>query len=230
MWLYPLHGSPISESASTRRPRQSRFLSVPTSRFRERGLRTSAMTCTEGISTIRHGCAATPLSFSHPLPSCGLVASRPRPLSITSPLTPHIVHPEPVVSSVHGTGVAYPQYPLSGLTPREGYSALDGVGAIAGILYGNLLIFLVGLGLALFVWLTTPRRYDLFRDRLVVSYGKPRRSVVSLSEIENTDVVSLPVGGTRLIVRRKRGRPLVLSPEDPHGFQEELEKALAPLG
>ena len=105
-----------------------------------------------------------------------------------------------------------------------------GVGAIAGILYGNLLIFLVGLGLALFVWLTTPRRYDLFRDRLVVSYGKPRRSVVSLSEIENTDVVSLPVGGTRLIVRRKRGRPLVLSPEDPHGFQEELEKALAPLG
>ncbi len=107
---------------------------------------------------------------------------------------------------------------------------LMGVVAIAGILYGNLLIFLVGLGLALFVWLTTPRRYDLFRDRLMVSYGKPRRSVVSLSDIENADVVSLPVGGTRLIVRRKRGRPLVLSPEDPQGLQEELEKALGPPG
>ena len=101
---------------------------------------------------------------------------------------------------------------------------------LIGILYMELLIILVGLALAVFVWLTTPRRYEIFRDRLVIGYGMPRRSAFPLADVMTTDVVSMPLGGTRLVIRRHKGRPLILSPDDPEEFKQQLDWALGTPG
>ena len=97
--------------------------------------------------------------------------------------------------------------------------------AVAALLYRDPVLFFLALGLGLFAWVTTPTRYDIFRDRLVVNYGRPRRTVVSFADIMNAEVLKLAFG-ERLVVRRKSGRALLLSPGDLHSFQAELEKAL----
>ena len=45
--------------------------------------------------------------------------------------------------------------------------------AVIGIM-GQPLLFVIGVGVAIYSWLTTPKQYLIYRDALVIVYGRPR--------------------------------------------------------
>ena len=96
---------------------------------------------------------------------------------------------------------------------------------VLGFVSGYPLIIL-GLAMAAFSWLTTPRQYLLFRDRMTIVYGMPRTKVISLGEIAHSELLSLPFG-ERLRIRMANGKPMMLQMRDPSTFRGHLEDALS---
>ena len=96
--------------------------------------------------------------------------------------------------------------------------------AILGIMSGYPLIIL-GLAMAAFSWLTTPRQYLLFRDRVVIAYGMPRTRVVALAEISHAEVLQMPFG-MRLRLVMVAGNRMMLPMRDPMEFRNHLEDVL----
>ena len=97
--------------------------------------------------------------------------------------------------------------------------------AVLGLVGGNPLLLIAGLGVAGFSWLTTPARYTLFSDRLVIAYGMPRIRHIHFQDIDKVDPLKLPIG-TRLRVGLRSRRPILIQPRDPDEFQSKLEGAL----
>ena len=96
---------------------------------------------------------------------------------------------------------------------------------VVGIVSGYLLIAL-GLAMAAYSWLTTPRQYLLYRDRVMVVYGMPRTRVISFAEISHAEMLALPLG-ERLRLRMVSGSRMMLVMRDPATFMAHLEDALA---
>ena len=94
---------------------------------------------------------------------------------------------------------------------------------LMGILTQSLVPFLFAIGLFLFHWLTRHRRYEIFPDRLVVHYGKPRKKTIPLDEIVEVRQMNLPFGGQGIVLRRNRGIGLLLRPMDPETFAAHLD-------
>lgn len=94
---------------------------------------------------------------------------------------------------------------------------------VMGILTKSLVPFLFALGLFLFHWLTRHRLYEIFPDRLVVHYGKPRKKTIPLDEIAEVRSMNLPFGGQGIILKRNRGIGLLLRPMDPDAFAAHLD-------
>ena len=88
------------------------------------------------------------------------------------------------------------------------------------------LLLFVGLAVAAFSWLTTPRSYIVFNDRLVIMYGQPRIKVIPFSGVEQAEVLTLPFG-ERVRVWLKRQRPIILQPRDSQLFNGKLTEALS---
>ena len=88
------------------------------------------------------------------------------------------------------------------------------------------LLIILGLGMALYSWLTTPRQFLLYRDSMVVVYGMPRSRVISFAEISHVELLALPLG-ERLRIRMVKGSRLMLMMRDPGTFRGHLEDALA---
>ena len=86
-------------------------------------------------------------------------------------------------------------------------------------------ILIIGLGLAAFSWLTTPSQYMLFNDRLIIAYGRPRIRHVLFQQVDQVEVLKLPIGD-RLLVRLRNGRRLIIQPRDAEGFQSRFQGAL----
>lgn len=107
--------------------------------------------------------------------------------------------------------------------------ALAGVLVVVGVSQFDLFTMALGVGLGLYVWLTRHTRYEIFSDRLVIYYGGPRRKVVLLVDIEDVQVVKVPMGGQGLYLRRKRGWGVVIRPRDSEGFAAGLEEARSRL-
>ncbi len=99
---------------------------------------------------------------------------------------------------------------------------------------------LVVFGLAsLALWLVLPRAYELSPDRLRVVLGGPLGWEIDLKKIENVRVA--PGRGPLLrpgalfatsleppvVVRRRKGMSIILSPEQPADFIAAVEQALA---
>ena len=99
-----------------------------------------------------------------------------------------------------------------------------------GLLAGDLVTLAFGVVLSLFLWLTRPRRYEVFRDSLVINYGTQRRKILPLAEIEEVHLIRFPLGGQGLLVRRRRGLGMVIRPTDPERFLAWLEDARRGLG
>ena len=87
-------------------------------------------------------------------------------------------------------------------------------------------LFVIGLGVAIYAWFTTPTNYSLYNDRLLIFYGRPRVRHVMFDNIEGVDNLMVPLSGPRLRVREFRGRGVWLTPRDPETFMEQFRIAM----
>ncbi len=104
-----------------------------------------------------------------------------------------------------------------------------GVGAaVADILIsgGVTGLFVVGIGVAIYAWFTTPTNYSLYNDRLLIFYGRPRTRHIMFENIEGVDNMVVPLSGPRLRVREFRGRGAWITPRDPETFMEQFRIAM----
>ena len=103
-----------------------------------------------------------------------------------------------------------------------------GAGATFGIwdMGGNpQLIFILGVAVAVYTWLFTPRAYLVYEDSLCVAYGRPRIKVMHFSNIAVVEMGSMATLD-QLRVRPVRGRRQSIRVRDPETFFDELESAL----
>lgn len=100
--------------------------------------------------------------------------------------------------------------------------------AVLGVVNGagGWVLILLGLAMAAFSWLTTPRAYFIYRDALVIAYGTPRTKAIPFAEISHLELLALPIG-ERLRLRLLSGRREMLIPRDNAVFQQHLEQALS---
>ena len=87
------------------------------------------------------------------------------------------------------------------------------------------LLFVLGIGVAIYTWVTSPRIYLVYADSLCVVYGKPRVKIIHFSNIAAVEMGSLATPD-RLRVRPIKGRRQILLAKDPEAFYEQLESAL----
>ncbi len=96
--------------------------------------------------------------------------------------------------------------------------------AVIGIL-GQPVLFVMGVGVAIYSWLTNPKQYLIYRDALVIVYGRPRTKAFPFQEISHLETLSLPMG-ERLRVRLVNGRRIMLMAKDSDTFRAKLDEAL----
>ena len=96
--------------------------------------------------------------------------------------------------------------------------------AVIGIL-GQPVLFVIGVGVAIYSWLTNPKQYLIYRDALVIIYGRPRTKSYPFQEISNLELLTLPIGD-RLRIRMANGKRLMLLTKDSQTFMEKLDEAL----
>ena len=96
--------------------------------------------------------------------------------------------------------------------------------AVIGIL-GQPILFIMGIGVAIYSWLTNPRQYLIYRDALVIVYGRPRVKAFPFQEISNLETLAMPMG-ERLRVRLVSGRRIMLMTKDSDTFRAKLDEAL----
>lgn len=104
-----------------------------------------------------------------------------------------------------------------------------GIGGILGLIPfggGNpQLIVILGIAVATYTWLFTPRSYGVYADCLVIHYGRPRIKVMRFSDIDTVELGSM-AALDRLRVRPLRGRRQSIRVRDVDTFYENLESAL----
>ena len=120
--------------------------------------------------------------------------------------------------------------PLYSDTPRfspltVAQPVIAGVLLYPGVTGGGALPILFGLGLGLFYLYKKPTRYDLFQDALVIRY-RIRTMVVPLSDVQGAQLRGMPMSGQALLIQRRTGGLLVITPKDPEGFLSRLEAGL----
>ena len=86
-------------------------------------------------------------------------------------------------------------------------------------------IVLLGLGTAIYSWLTNARVYLVYSDALFIIYGRPRIKKMPFYEISHLEMRQLNTPD-RLRVWPVQGRRVVLMARDPDKFHDELQQAL----
>ena len=94
-----------------------------------------------------------------------------------------------------------------------------------GALTANFVLFVIGLGVAIYSWLTNAKQYLIYRDALVIIYGRPRVKAYPFEEISHLEMLSLPMG-ERLRVRMVNGSRIMLLTKDTDTFRAKLDEAL----
>ena len=97
--------------------------------------------------------------------------------------------------------------------------------AVFGLISTAPLLVIVGLGVAAYSWLTSPRQYYIYRDALIIVYGRPRVKVISFARVSHIELLSLPMG-ERLRVQLVDARAVLLAAQDSETFRERLDTAL----
>ena len=96
--------------------------------------------------------------------------------------------------------------------------------AVIGIL-GQPLLFVMGIGVAIYSWLTNPKQYLIYNDSLVIIYGRPRVKSYPFEDMAHLELLTLPIGD-RLRVRMANGSRIMLIPSDSETFNVKLDEAL----
>lgn len=96
--------------------------------------------------------------------------------------------------------------------------------AVIGVL-GQPVLFIMGIGVAIYSWLTSPKQYLIYRDALVIVYGRPRVKAYPFQDISYLETLTLPIGD-RLRVRMVNGRRIVLLTKDTDTFRVKMDEAL----
>ena len=97
--------------------------------------------------------------------------------------------------------------------------------AVIGIFSANPFIFIMGIGVAIYSWLTNAKQYLIYRDALVIVYGRPRVKTFPFADISHVEVISLPIGD-RLRVRMNTRGSVMLVAKDSETFRAKLDEAL----
>ena len=97
--------------------------------------------------------------------------------------------------------------------------------AVIGVL-GQPVLFVIGIGVAIYSWLTNPKQYLIYRDSLVIIYGRPRVKSYPFQEMAHLELLTLPIGA-RMRLRMANGRRLMLLTKDTETFRAKLDEALA---
>ena len=106
--------------------------------------------------------------------------------------------------------------------------ALWGVGGMFGLPFGGSdprLIILLGVGVAVYTWLMTPRQYLVYADALCIVYGRPRVKALHFRDIAEVELGSVSALD-RLRVRPHRGRRQSIRVREVEAFYEQLNGAL----
>lgn len=96
---------------------------------------------------------------------------------------------------------------------------------IQGLVGGEVLPVLSGLGVGLFLFFTRHSRYELFEDVLVVRFMAPRTIVIRLADVQDVRLVKMPLGGPALLISRAGRGGLAIMPVDPEGLLARLKAA-----
>ena len=97
--------------------------------------------------------------------------------------------------------------------------------AVIGVL-GQPPLIIIGLGVAAYSWLTNAKQYLIYRDALVIVYGRPRVKSIPFAEISHLDTVAMPTG-ERLRLRMVNGSRMMVMAKDPDTFRARLDEALS---
>ena len=89
------------------------------------------------------------------------------------------------------------------------------------------LIFL-GLGIGGLYWFTTPNRYLVYANRLVIHYGKPRILEIPFEKIRDVSPVKMPFSG--VFIRRVSRSGVFCRPKITEEFLEILWDAIKKNG
>ena len=96
---------------------------------------------------------------------------------------------------------------------------------VMGLLQPEKILLIMGVGVAIYSWLTNARKFEIYRDALVITYGSPRVKAFPFQQIANSELVELPIGN-RLRVRMANGSRIMLMTKDPETFRNKLDEAL----
>ena len=102
-----------------------------------------------------------------------------------------------------------------------------GISGMIGLPFGggnSQMIVILGVAVAAYTWLFTPRSYGVYADCLVIHYGRPRIKVMRFSDIDTVELGSV-AALERLRVRPLRGRRQSIRVRDVDTFYEHLERA-----
>ena len=97
---------------------------------------------------------------------------------------------------------------------------------VLGFFQGAPQLVAVGVAFAAFAWLTTPKSYTLFQDRLLIAFGKPRMKAILYRDIDEVELVELRGFSPRLRVHYRRGSRTWLVPNDLETFHDRIQDAL----
>ncbi len=96
---------------------------------------------------------------------------------------------------------------------------------LIGFMQVNPFLFILGVGVATYSWLTNAKQYLIYPDALVIVYGRPRVKTYPFDTIAHLELLSLPMGD-RLRLRMTDGRRMMLKTRDAENFRIQLDAAL----
>ena len=97
--------------------------------------------------------------------------------------------------------------------------------ALFGLISSDFRLVILGIGVGAYSWLTTARHYYIYRDALIIVYGRPRWKMIHFNRVSHIELLSLPIGD-RLRVQVVSGRPIILAARDSETFRDRLDTAL----
>jgi hypothetical protein len=74
-------------------------------------------------------------------------------------------------------------------------------------------------------WFLAPRWYELYNDRIIVTYGRPRERIVFFHEISTVQIHRSPVS-LEIRIQLANNRMVSLTPLNPAEFEQKIMQAV----